>query len=69
MQDRFGEELKIKKQDGEFFWASVRTVRQGMLYFVLQMADGIEVLSPPDFRQEIADMLKKILNQYSDANR
>lgn len=65
MQDKFGEELKIKKQEGDYFWANVRTVRQGMLYFVLQMADGIEVLSPPDFREEVAGMLRKILNQYT----
>ena len=67
MQDRFGEELKIKKQEEDWFWVSVRTVRQGMLYFVLQMADGVEVLTPADFRQEVAQMLQKILNKYSPA--
>ena len=64
MQDKFGDEMKIKKLDDQCFWASVRAVRQGMLYFVLQMADSVEVLSPPDFRQEVKSKLQKILDLY-----
>lgn len=64
MQDRFGDEMKIRKLDDQYFWAGVRAVRQGMLYFVLQMADSVEVLSPPDFREEVKDRLKKILKLY-----
>lgn len=64
MQDKFGDEMKIKKLDNQYFWASVHAVRQGMMYFVLQMADSVEVLSPPDFRQEVKNRLQKILDLY-----
>ena len=64
LQDKFGDDMQIKKLDETHFWAGVHSARPGMLYFVLQMADGVEVLTPPDFRQEVAGMLKKILAAY-----
>jgi predicted DNA-binding transcriptional regulator YafY len=65
LQDKFGDDMQIKKLDEDHFLAGIHSARPGMLYFVLQMADGVEVLTPPDFRQEVADKLKKILAAYT----
>lgn len=64
LQDKFGDDMQVKKLDEEYFWASVHSARPGMMYFVLQMADSVEALSPPEFRREVADMLKKVLEIY-----
>jgi predicted DNA-binding transcriptional regulator YafY len=65
LQDKFGDDMQIKKLDENYFSADVHSARPGMLYFVLQMADGVEVLSPPDFRREVCDTLKKMITLYS----
>ena len=57
----------MKRLNDEYFLAGVHVARPGMLYFVLQMADGVEVLRPLDFRREVTDMLRKILSAYSTA--
>jgi len=64
MQDKFGDDMQVKRLDGEYFMAGVHAARPGILYFVLQMADSVEAVSPPDFRREVAGMLKKVLGLY-----
>jgi len=64
--DIFGKDIIISNDDESHFKAYVKASKQGMKYLALQYLDGMEVLSPPEVRNEIIEMLHKGVNKYEE---
>jgi len=53
-----------KLDDGSFLVRAVLPRGEGMYQYVLSFGERCEVLSPPEARREIAEMLEKVLERY-----
>ncbi|MBQ0036817.1 MAG: WYL domain-containing protein [Firmicutes bacterium] len=62
--DIFGKDIRLEKQDDNYFVAYVKTSMQGMAYLALQYINHMEVLEPTEVRQEIIKALKNGQKKY-----
>lgn len=62
--DIFGKDIRLEKQDDNYFVAYVKTSMQGMAYLALQYINHMEVLEPVEVRQEIIKALKNGQKKY-----
>ena len=62
--DWFGKEISIQKVSDGKIEVSVRAAPTAMLYWALQYADAVEILSPPALRERIAEVLKHATEVY-----
>ena len=74
--DWFGKEIEISEatpacgSDGhDHFNITVRSSPGAMVYWALQFADGVEILSPDSVRLRVKNVLEKAINYYSGRNR
>ena len=63
--DSFGKSINLLNDGSDHYKTTIKTSRQGIIYFALQYLENIEVLSPKDIRKEIASMLKQGSKIYS----
>lgn len=57
--DSFGKNINLINDGPDYYKTTVKTSRQGIIYFALQFLENIEILDPKDIRKEIANMLKQ----------
>lgn len=63
--DRFGDEVKISKQDNEKFIALLNVNPIGLVYWIMQYLKYCEVLKPTSLRETIKDELVEAIEKYS----
>ncbi len=64
--DWFGADTVFIPEDEDHSTVMVTVNRNAMIYWALQYSQSVEVLSPPDLRQEIRNDLANALNKYQD---
>ena len=64
--DWFGEDVVASKGENNTVTVSVRSNRTAMRYWALQYAESVEVLTPPDLRKEIREVLERAGAKYKD---
>ena len=63
--DWFGKYIDVTQVEGSSFYdITVRSSPGAMVYWALQFADGVEVLSPDKVRSRVKEVLGKALNVY-----
>jgi predicted DNA-binding transcriptional regulator YafY len=60
----FGKDVSIRDRDNAVY-ASFKTNKQSFIYWALQYGENIEVIEPKELREEIKQILKKLLEKYS----
>ena len=64
--DWFGKAIAVSRVNGSpYYDITVRSSPGAMVYWALQFADGVEVLSPDSVRCRVKEVLGKALNNYS----
>ncbi|MBO4327511.1 MAG: WYL domain-containing protein [Clostridia bacterium] len=69
--DWFGKDIDIKEEtvteasEHKFFDITVRSSPGAMVYWALQFADGVEILSPSAVRERVKEVLEKAIASYS----
>jgi predicted DNA-binding transcriptional regulator YafY len=56
--EQFGSDISIRENQDGSFDASVLTATEGLVYWALQYLQDVEVLSPPEVREEIIKAIK-----------
>jgi len=56
--EEFGKDVEISKNEDGSFNASFITATEGLLYWALQYVHQVEVISPADIRNKVADALR-----------
>ena len=64
--DSFGTEVRIKLLSNDMMEVRLRASEQAMLHWAVQFADEVEVLSPENLRNKIADTLHNALKKYEN---
>ena len=62
--DSFGTDLRIEQLPDDMIKVHVRASESAMLHWAIQFADAVEVLSPKNLREKIAETLKNALERY-----
>ena len=62
--DWFGADT-LFKDEGEYSNVTVMVNKRAMLYWAMQYAEKVEVLSPQTLRDEIKESLQKALQKYN----
>ncbi|NBK97899.1 MAG: WYL domain-containing protein [Erysipelotrichia bacterium] len=64
--DQFGHDIMINPDvhDNNYFFASLNSSKQGIIYFAIQYLNFCEVIEPLDIRKQIVGMLKDRLAVY-----
>lgn len=62
--DWFGKDFRVSKKDGNEIVVTVKCNRQALFYWSLQYGPYVEVLTPVDFREEIANAINDMANKY-----
>ena len=62
--DSFGTDLRIEELPDDMMKVHVYASESSMLHWAIQFADAIEVLSPQELREQIADTLRNALKKY-----
>lgn len=66
MLDRFGPSIPLSASDGSHFETVVQaTLSDGLVSWLMQYGDNVEVLSPPELIDMIKIKANKILNKYN----
>ncbi len=65
MFDRFGESVDTRVADGDHFYLRTEaSVNHGLVGWILQFGDGIEVSKPASLREMVAQTAAAVLNKY-----
>lgn len=64
MIDEFGM-IPVYIKEGDSYRFTVSTTRRGILIFAQQYLDSVEIISPPDLRNEFREKLLRALQKYS----
>ena len=64
--DSFGTEVRIELLPDDMMKVRLRASEQAMLHWAIQFADAVEVLSPENLRNKIADTLRNALKKYEN---
>lgn len=62
--DNFGKKITVVKDGNDYYKTTIKSSRQGMIYFALQFLENIQVVSPKDLKDEIKNILAKGLKDY-----
>lgn len=63
--DEFGQEVFLTQNDPSYFIMNIRITKTGLLYWVAQFHDSIEILSPESLRKDYQSILEKTLALYT----
>ena len=61
--DWLGRDVGIRKED-DFFIVDTVTNKQAIKYWAVQFGEKVEVLSPPDLREDIRRMVETMCEKY-----
>ena len=64
--DSFGTNIRIAKLPDDMMKVQLWASEQAMFYWAIQFADAVEVLSPENLRNKIADTLRNALKKYEN---
>ncbi len=64
--DEFGQEVFITQEEPDYFIMRLKITKTGLLYWVAQFHDAIEVLEPKQLRQDYKEILEKTLSLYQN---
>lgn len=63
--DRFGERLYLRpNNDDTFTFTTKANISEGLISWILQFGNEIEVISPPELRKSIVDRIEKVREIY-----
>lgn len=66
MLDRFGDDLTVRRcAPGRFRFRVKAAFSEGLVHDLLNFGDGVEVLSPPALRQQMADAVGRLARVYA----
>lgn len=66
MIDIFGPGMRTLPDEDGYFLLKINTSRAGAVFLAQQYLDAVEVIDPPEIRQEIKTRLKESLSRYDD---
>lgn len=64
--DSFGTNLHIEKLPDDMMKVHVQASESAMLHWAIQFADAVEILSPKNLREQIAETLRNALKKYEN---
>lgn len=62
--DNFGTDIRIEKLSDDMMKVHIQASESSVLHWAIQFADEVEVLSPQNLREQIAETLRNALRKY-----
>lgn len=65
--DWFGEQAEFSREDDDRILVRVKVNPDAMKHWTLQYGESVEILTPPDLRESVAESARRIYSQYANA--